>query len=90
MQNSTHEIADLQKMKVNTIKIRKVCADGNEFHTGKEWRLMSSGLGGRSILVVRQVDKILQLSKILKFGNFNLKARSNCLNQFMALIASYQ
>ena len=39
MQNSTQEIADLQKMKENAIKIRKVRADGNKLRTGKEWRL---------------------------------------------------
>ena len=35
---NTHEKADLQKMKVNAIKITKVRADGNELRTGKEWR----------------------------------------------------
>ena len=39
MQNSTQEIADLQKTKVNAIKIAKVRADGNKLRTGKEWRL---------------------------------------------------
>ena len=99
MQNSTHEIADLQKTKVNAIKITKVRANGNKFHTGKEWRLyvrMPSSLGGRSFIVVRQADenlavsKNLQLAKILKLGNFNLKARFGCLNGFMALLASYE
>ena len=37
MQN-TQEKADLQKMKVNARKIRKVRADKNKLHTGKEWR----------------------------------------------------
>ena len=37
MQN-TQEKADLQKMKVNAMKITKVHADGNKLHTGKEWR----------------------------------------------------
>ena len=37
MQN-TQEKADLQKMKVNAMKITKVRADGNKLHTGKEWR----------------------------------------------------
>ena len=36
MQNSTQEIADLQKTKVNAIKIRKVRAGGNKLRTGKE------------------------------------------------------
>ena len=35
MQN-TQEKADLQNMKVNAVKIRKVGADGNKLHTGKE------------------------------------------------------
>ena len=51
---------------------------------------MPSCLGGRSFIVVRQAGKILQLAKILKFGNFNLKARLGCLNGFMALVASYE
>ena len=38
MQNSTQEIADLQKT-VNAIKITKVRADRNKPHIGKEWRL---------------------------------------------------
>ena len=33
--------------------------------------------------------KILQLAKILKFSNFNLKARLGCLNGFMVLIALF-
>ena len=32
------EKADLQKTRVNAMKITKVCADGNKFRTGKEWR----------------------------------------------------
>ena len=51
---------------------------------------MPSSLGGRSFIVVRQADKNLAVSKILKFGKFNLKPRLGCLNGFMALIASYQ
>ena len=37
MQN-TQEKADLQKVKVNAIKIRKVHADENKLRLGKEWR----------------------------------------------------
>ena len=37
MQN-TQEKADLQKTKVNAMKIKKVRADGNKLCTGKEWR----------------------------------------------------
>ena len=51
---------------------------------------MPSSLGSRSILVVRQTDENLAVSKILKFGNFNLNACLGCLNGYMALIASYQ
>ena len=44
---------------------------------------MPSSLGGRSFIVVRQAEKkILQVAKILKFDNFNLKARLGCLNGF--------
>ena len=51
---------------------------------------MPSSLGGRSFIVVRQADKNLAVSKILKFGNFNLKACLGCLNGFMVLVASYE
>ena len=51
---------------------------------------MPSGLGGRLIVVVRQVDENLAVSKNLKFSYFNLKAHLGCLNGFMALIASSQ
>ena len=37
MQNS-QEKAGLQKTKVNTMKIRKVCTDRCKLRTGKEWR----------------------------------------------------
>ena len=39
MHNSTQEIADLQKTKVNAINITKVRADRNKLRIGKEWRL---------------------------------------------------
>ena len=51
---------------------------------------MPSSLGGRSFIVVRQADKNLQLAKILKFGNFNLKTCLGCLNGFVALVAPYE
>ena len=38
-EDSTQEIADLQKTKVNAIKVTKVRADGNKFRARKEWRL---------------------------------------------------
>ena len=44
MQN-IQEKADLQKMKVNDTKIKKIHADGNKLCTGKEWRLFASSLG---------------------------------------------
>ena len=37
LQNA-QEKADLQKTKVNAMKIRKVCVDENKLYTGKEWR----------------------------------------------------
>ena len=37
-----------------------------------------------------QADEILAIYKILKFDNFNSKARLGCLNGFMVPIASYQ
>ena len=50
-----------------------------------------STLDSRSIVVVRHRQmKILQLAKILKFGNLNLKVYLGCLNGFMVLMALYQ
>ena len=34
----TQEKVDLLKRKVNAMKITKARADGNNLHTGKEWR----------------------------------------------------
>ena len=45
MQNNTHEIADLQKAKVNTVKIRFVQTEIN-FVLGKNGGYMPSSLGG--------------------------------------------
>ena len=67
MQNITQEIADLQKMKVNAIKITKVHANGNKLHNGKEWRLyMPSSLGGRLIVLVGQADENVAVSNNFK------------------------
>ena len=66
MQNSTQEIADLQKTKVNAIKITKVCEDGNKLHTEKNGGYMPSSLGGRLFIVVRQADKNSAVSKSFK------------------------
>ena len=60
------------------------------FVLGKNGGYMPSSLGGRSFIVVRQADENIAVSKIFKFGNFNLKARLGCLNGFMALVASYE
>ena len=49
-----------------------------------------SSLGGRSIVVGRQADKILAVHDFLKFDNFNSIAYSVCLNGFMKLIVSHQ
>ena len=49
--------ADLQKMKVSTAKIRKVCVYENTS--------MPSSLGGKLIVVVRQVGR--QADKIQNF-----------------------
>ena len=51
---------------------------------------MPSSLGGGHLLWSGRQTKILQLAKILKFGNFNLKAHLGCLNGFMVLVASYE
>ena len=56
MQN-TQEKADLQKVKVNATKIRKVHVDGNKFVLGKNGGgHASSSLGSRSIIVVNQAS----------------------------------
>ena len=47
------EKADLQKMKINIMKIRKVHGDGN-FVLGKNGGHRLSSLGGRSIVVVSE------------------------------------
>ena len=59
------------------------------FVPGKNGGYMPSSLGGRSIIVVRQADANLAVSKNFKFGDYNLKACLGCLNGFMALIALY-
>ena len=92
MQN-TQKSSDVQKMKVNTTKTRKVHANEDKLHTEKNGGYMPNTLGGR--LVVGQAggqvaDKILQFAKFLKFDNFNSKAHLGCLNGFRVLIASYQ
>ena len=58
---------------------------------------MSSSLGSRSIVVVRQAGwlagrqmKCLQFTIVLKFDIFNSNAHLSCLNGFMASIALYQ
>ena len=45
------------------------------------------GLGGRSVVVVRQADEILSVYEIFKLNNFNFKLRSGCLNGIMVLKA---
>ena len=53
MQN-TQEKANLQKMKVNAMKIRKAHANKNNFVLGKNGGHRPSGLGSRSIVVVSE------------------------------------
>ena len=66
MQNSTQEIADLQKTKVNAIKLTKVHADRINSLLGKNGGYMPSSLGSRSFIVVRQADENLAVSKNFK------------------------
>ena len=56
MQN-TQEKANLHKMKVNFIKIRKVRVDGINFALGKNGGHIPSSLGGRLIVVVRKAGR---------------------------------
>ena len=67
MQNSIQEIANLQKTKVNAIKItqRFVQTEIN-FILGKNGGYMPSSLGSRSFIVVRQADENLVVSKTSK------------------------
>ena len=54
IKQDTQEIADLQKTKVNAMKIRKVCVDRNKLCTGKNGGHRPSSLGSRSIVVVSE------------------------------------
>ena len=65
MQN-TQEKADLQKVKVNTTKIRKFVWMEITFILGKNGGHKPSSLGGRSIVVVRQADEMLAVYKIFQ------------------------
>ena len=58
------EKADLQNTKVNATKIRNFVQTEINFILGKNGGYMASNLGGRSIVVVRQADEYLALSKI--------------------------
>ena len=49
--------ADLQKMEVNTTKIRKVCRTEINFVLGKNGGHKPSSLGDRLIVVVRQAGR---------------------------------
>ena len=75
MQNTQKPI--FVKTKVNATKITKVRGDGNKFRTA--WERMEA-IGsvveavGRLLWSGRQT-KCLQLTKFLKFDNFNSKAR---------------
>ena len=70
--HNTQEETDLQKTKVNATKIRKVCADANNFYIGKEWRLHVQYFRGRMVVVVRQVDENLSVSKIFKIQQLQI------------------
>ena len=49
-----------QKTKINTMKTRKVYADGNKPHTKKNGGLTPSNLGSRSIVGVRQAGRLMK------------------------------
>ena len=68
------EIANLQKTKVNAIKITKVRADGINFVLGKNGDYIPISLGGRSFIVVRQADKNLAVSKNFKILQLYFKS----------------
>ena len=70
MQNSTQEMADLQKTKVNAIKITKFVRTEINFVQRKNGGYMPSSLGGRSFIVVRQADENLAVSKNFKIRQF--------------------
>ena len=54
-------------MKVNCMKDRKLCVDNNiTLDLGKNGHHRTSGLGSRSITVVRQADKTLAVYDFCK------------------------
>ena len=64
-----HKKADLRilEMKVNCMKDRKFCVDNNiTLDLGKNGHHRASGLGSRSITVVRQADKTLAVYDFCK------------------------
>ena len=55
MQNT--EEADLKGDKINSVRTREVCVDRNKLYPGKNGGLKPSGLGGMSIVLIRQVGR---------------------------------
>ena len=66
MQNSNQEIANLQKTKVNAIKKQRFVWMEINFVLGKNRGYMPNSLGGRLLIVVRQADENLAVSKHFK------------------------
>ena len=99
MQN-TQEKADLQKTKVNAMKIRKTEIN---FVLGKNGGYMPNSFSGSLIFVVRQAggqaggraggqagrqNKYLQFTKFLTFDNLNSKVLFGYLNGFVYICIS--
>ena len=94
--HNTEEKANLQKMKVNTMKIRKVHMDGNNIHIlGKNMEAIYpvASLGGTYVCQLlcsgRQANKILTVYKKLKICNLNSKAHLGCLNSANGIICNH-
>ena len=89
-----HKKADLLDMKVNGMKYIYRKGSCVSFDLGNNGGHTPSSLDSRLIVVVsqasRQADDILAVYKLLKFTNFNSKARLGCLNGFIVPMASYQ
>ena len=77
-------------MKVNATKDRKVRLDKNKLWRGKNGSHWSSGLNGRSIVVVKQWDKILEVHSFLKICWLPFWSKFGWLNRFIVLINLYQ
>ena len=85
MQNSQEkvELVDLQKIKVNAMKMGKFVRTEIKFILRKNGGQIPSSLAVGRLLWWGRQTKCLQFIKFLKFNNFNSKACLGCLNGLM-------